>query len=99
MPEQNLDDTDVGVLLQQVRGEPPGCDPGVWRHALLDACGLGGGTDGAAELADRQRLYRVAAGKQSPSRQRTLRRRPSRHQARSARAAAATASRGGPPLS
>src|SRR6478609_11836943 len=36
----------------------------VWRHALLDPRGLGGGTDGAAELAGRQRLDRVTAGKQ-----------------------------------
>jgi hypothetical protein len=41
----------------------------VWRHTLLDPRGLGGGTDGAAELAGRQRLNRVAAGKQPASRQ------------------------------
>src|SRR5215831_8380299 len=41
----------------------------VWRHALLDSGGLAGGTDGAAELAGRQRLDRVAAGKQPASRQ------------------------------
>ena len=41
----------------------------VRRHALLDPRGLGGGTDGATELAGRQRLDRVAAGKQPASRQ------------------------------
>ena len=41
----------------------------VRRHALLDPRGLGGSTDGAAELTGRQRLDRVAAGKQPASRQ------------------------------
>jgi hypothetical protein len=41
----------------------------VWRNALLDPGGLGGGTDGAAELTGRQRLDRVAAGKHPASRQ------------------------------
>src|SRR4029077_19342114 len=62
MPEQDLKHANVDVLLQQMRGEAvPQC---VRRHALLDPCGLGGGMDGAIELTGRQRLDRVAAGKQ-----------------------------------
>src|SRR5258705_10626670 len=41
----------------------------VWRDALLDPRGLGGGMDGTTELAGRQRFDRVAAGKQPASRQ------------------------------
>src|SRR6516164_7174991 len=41
----------------------------VWRYALLDAGGLSGGMDGAIELTGRQRLDRVAAGKQPTPRQ------------------------------
>src|SRR5439155_4025147 len=41
----------------------------VWRHVLLDPRRLGGGMDGTTELTGRQRLYRVAAGKQPASRQ------------------------------
>jgi hypothetical protein len=62
-----LDDTDVGVLFQQMRGEA--VPQRVWRHSLLDPGGLGGGMDGAAELAGRQRFDRVAARKQPAPRQ------------------------------
>src|SRR5271156_3670659 len=41
----------------------------VRRHPLLDPSDLGGGVDGATELAGRQRLARIAAGKQPASRQ------------------------------
>src|SRR5262249_12417666 len=36
----------------------------MWRDALLDPRGLGGGVDGTTELASRQRFDRVAAGEQ-----------------------------------
>jgi hypothetical protein len=55
------------ILLEEMRGEA--VPQRVWRHALLDSRGLGGGTNGAAELAGRQRLDWVAAGKQPASRQ------------------------------
>src|SRR5215212_3993576 len=56
--EQHLDDADVGILLQQVRGEAvPQC---MRRYPLLDPCRLGGGVDGTIELAGRERLNRVA---------------------------------------
>ena len=67
MAEQHLDDADVDVLLEQVGGEA--VPQRVRRHPLLDPGGLGGGVDGAVELAGRQRLDRVAAGKQPASRQ------------------------------
>src|SRR5215469_10795089 len=62
MAEQNLDDADVGVLFQQMRGEAVA--QRVRRHALLDAGGLGSGMDGAIELAGGERLERIATGKQ-----------------------------------
>src|SRR5246500_771962 len=67
MAQKCLNHANIDILLEEVRGETvPQC---VWRHALLDPGGLGGGTDGAAELAGRQRLDRVAAGEQPASRQ------------------------------
>ena len=67
MAEQNLDDADVSVLFQQVRGKAVAqC---VRRHTLLDPCGIGRGVDGAVELAGGERLERIAAGKQPASRQ------------------------------
>ena len=65
--EQHLDDADVGVLLQQVGGEA--VPQRVRRHPLLDPGGLGGGVDGAVELAGRERLDRVAAREQPAARQ------------------------------
>src|SRR5437660_10346543 len=49
--EQYLDDADVGVLFEQVGGEA--VPQGMRRHPLLDPCGLGGGVNGAVELAGR----------------------------------------------
>ena len=60
MAEQHLDNPDVSILFQEMRGEAvPQC---VRRHPLLDPCGLGGGVDGAIELAGRQQFDRVATG-------------------------------------
>src|SRR5215471_3851216 len=67
MAEQNLDDADVGVLFQQMRGEAVA--QRVRRHALLDAGGLGSAMDGAIELAGGERLERIATGKQPSPRQ------------------------------
>src|SRR5512143_1353708 len=60
--EQHLDDADVCVLLQEVRGEA--VPQGVRRHPLLDPGSLGGGMDSAVELAGRQRLDRITAWEQ-----------------------------------
>ena len=81
MSEQHLDDPDVGILFQEMSGEA--VPQRMRRHPLLDSGGFGGGVDSAVELTGRQRLDRVAAGKQPASRQQQPRRRPSRHQARS----------------
>ena len=62
MAQKCLNHANIDILLEEVGGEA--VPQRVRRHALLDAGGLGGGTDGAAELAGRQRLDRVAAGKQ-----------------------------------
>src|SRR3954452_15825333 len=65
--EQHLDDADVGVLLQQMRGEA--VPQGVRRHPLLDPGSLSGGMNGAVKLTGRQRLDRVTVRKQPTSRQ------------------------------
>jgi hypothetical protein len=44
-----LDHANINILLEEVRGEAVA--QRVWRHALLDPRGLGGGTDSAAQLA------------------------------------------------
>jgi hypothetical protein len=44
-----LNHANIDILLEEVGGEA--VPQRVWRHALLDARGLSGGTDGAAELA------------------------------------------------
>src|ERR1700746_1690353 len=67
MAQKCLNHANIDILLEEVGGET--VPQRVWRHGLLDSCGLGGGTDGAAELAGRQRLARVAAGNQPASRQ------------------------------
>jgi len=66
MAQKCLDHANIDILLQEVRGET--VPQRVWRHALRDPRGLGGATDGATELAGRQRFDRVAAGKQPASR-------------------------------
>ena len=81
MAQKCLDHANIDILLEQVRGET--VPQRVRRDALLDPGGLGGGTDGAAKLTGRQRLDRVAAGNSQPRSNSRLRRRPSRHQARS----------------
>src|SRR5438270_8820065 len=65
--EQHLDDADVGVLLQQVRGEA--VPQRMRRYPLLDSGSLSGGVDGAVELAGRERLDRVAPREQPAARQ------------------------------
>src|SRR5919205_195119 len=60
--EQDLDDPDVDVLLQQVRGEAVA--QGVRGDPLPDAGGLRGLVDGAVELPGRDRLQGVAAREQ-----------------------------------
>src|SRR5215472_12443951 len=67
MAQKCLDHANIDILLEEVRSET--VPQRVWRDALLDPGGLGGGTDSSAELAGRQRLDRVAAWKQSASRQ------------------------------
>ena len=57
--EQHLDHADVDLLLQQVGGKAVA--QRVHRHALVDLRGLGGGMDGAVELARGQRVHRVRA--------------------------------------
>ena len=62
MPEQDLDQANVGVLLQQVGGKA--VPQRVWRHPLLDLGQMGGGMNGAVELARRQRQQPITARKQ-----------------------------------
>ena len=61
-----LNHANIDILLKQMRGEA--VPQGMWRDALFDPSGLGGGVDGTTELAGRQRFDRVAAGKQPASR-------------------------------
>ena len=68
--EQHLDDPDVGILFQEMSGEA--VPQRMRRDPLLDPGGFGGSVDSAIELAGRQRLDRVAAGKQpAPRHQQT----------------------------
>src|SRR5215831_16834304 len=67
MAQQCLNHANIDILFEQMSGEA--VPQRMWRHALLDARGLGGGTDGATELTGRQRFDRVAARKQPASRQ------------------------------
>jgi len=67
MAQQCLDHANIDLLLKQMRGKT--VPQRVRRHALCDPRSLGGGADNAAELPGRQRLDRVAAGKQPASRQ------------------------------
>src|SRR5712691_3895592 len=65
--EQYLDDADVGVLFQEVRGEA--VPQRMRRYPLVDPGSLGGGVDGAVELTGRERLDRVAPREQPGTRQ------------------------------
>ena len=65
MAQKCLNHANIDILLEEVGGEA--VPQRVWRHPLLDPRGLGGGMDGAIELTGRQRLDRVAAGKQPAS--------------------------------
>src|SRR5262252_5395145 len=69
MAQQCLNHANIDILFEQMSGEA--VPQRMWRHALLDARGLGGGTDGATELTGRQRFDRVAARKQPASRHQT----------------------------
>ncbi len=60
--QQHLDDADVDLLLQQVGGKAVA--QRVHRHALVDLGRVGGGVDGAVELARGQRVHRVQAREQ-----------------------------------
>jgi hypothetical protein len=62
MTQQRLDHANIDTLLEKVGGKA--MPQRVRRHALRDPRGMGSGADNAAELAGRQRLDRVAAGKQ-----------------------------------
>src|ERR1700730_7908922 len=60
--EQNLDDSNIGVLFKQMGSEA--VPQRVQRHVLLDPGCLCGGMAGTIELTRGHRLYRVAAWKQ-----------------------------------
>ncbi len=60
--EQNLDDSNIGVLLEQMGSEA--VPQRVQRHVLLDPGCLCGGVAGTIELARGHRLHGVAAWKQ-----------------------------------
>src|ERR1051325_6697102 len=93
--EQHLDDADIGILLQQMRGEA--VPQSVRRHPLLDPGSLGGGVDGAVELACRERIDRVVPREQPAARQQHAEPPAPPATTRAAvRAAAATAWRAGP---
>src|SRR5258707_1674197 len=62
VPEQHLDHANVGLLLEQMRGEA--VPQRVQGYGLLDLGHLRRGVAGAVELARRQRLHRIAPGKQ-----------------------------------
>ena len=62
MPEQNLNQTDVDILLQQMRGKA--VSQRVRRDPLVDLGNAGSHADGASELPRRHRQHRIAAGKQ-----------------------------------
>ena len=81
MTQKSLNHANIDILLEQMRGEA--VPQRVWRDALLDPRGLGGGTDGAAELAADSGSTGLRPGKSQPPASSRLRRRPSRHQARS----------------
>ena len=81
MTRKRLNHANIDILLEEVRGET--VPQRVRRHALLDPGGLGGGTDGAAELTADSSSTGLRPGNSQPRGNSRLRRRPSRHQARS----------------
>src|SRR5215472_9120202 len=65
VPQKCLNHTNIDILFEQMRGEA--VPQRMWRDALLDPRGLGGGVDGTTELASRQRFDRVCGrGTASP---------------------------------
>src|SRR5690348_15938450 len=60
--EQNMDHADVDLLLEQMRGEA--VPERVQRNALVDSRHDGRSMAGAVELARREGLHGIAAGKQ-----------------------------------
>src|SRR6201993_5021432 len=62
--QKSLNHANIDILLEQMRGEA--VPQRVWRHALRDPRGLGGGADNAAELPGRQRLAPRAAREPPP---------------------------------
>src|ERR1700730_2498163 len=68
--EQDLDYTNVDLLLEQMRGKA--VPERVRRYALVDPCHVSGGMARAIELAGRQRLHWIAAGEQPAARVRDI---------------------------
>src|SRR5271170_1179813 len=64
VPQQDLDHSDIGVLLQKMRRKA--VTKGVRGHLLADLGHLSRGIAGAPELARRHRVDRVHSGKQPP---------------------------------
>ena len=62
MAEQDLDQANIGILLEQVGGKT--VPQRVRRHGLLDPGHAGGGVNGAIELPRRHRQHRITAGEQ-----------------------------------
>src|SRR5246127_1757208 len=58
--QKRLNHANIDILFQQMRGEA--VPQRMWRDALLDPRGLGGGVDGTTELAGRQRVGRGTGG-------------------------------------
>ena len=81
VPEQNLDDANIDILLEQVSGKAVA--QRVRTDALLDASGFCGLMDSPVDLARRNGLERVPSRKQPTLGQHHARRLPSRHQSRS----------------
>src|SRR4029078_10800019 len=71
VPEQNLDEPDVGVALQEMRREAVA--ERVHRDAFVELGGLCGGVTGAVELTRGDRLGGVLAGEQTARRGRAPR--------------------------
>src|SRR5438876_2636287 len=65
MSEQDLDQTNVGLLLEQVGGKT--VPQRVRRHPLLDVSHVGSGMNGASELPRCQRQHRITSGEFCPA--------------------------------